>query len=313
MAKLTCYTTHMKLVLANNHTQQFTDFYTQLQHKSGDTFRYGAYVDLLFLLGISEDTAVEVYDVALGAWLHEYDGVYINGYLNTYELAVAVATCCEANGVPFVNQELKGAPSLSKLTGYAKLASAGVPIPPTITGTKSAILRAPAELRDGVQFPAVLKRADADRGIDNYKVKSYAEVQELLESHEATSLWVLQSYIENQGYYLVTFYDSTPAYGIYRSLETRPDGDELKAHMYKPKGGANASLLEVKDIPTAVVKTSQQAIKAMNRQIGSVDCLYDAATGATHILEVNYNPQLVTIETFKDIRRQSFIEGIQKI
>ena len=303
----------MKLILANNHTEQFTDFYESLRRESNDAFRYGAYVDLLFLFGTAQDKPVQLYDVASDTWLHEYDGVYINGYLNTYELAAAVATCCDAEGVPFVNQELKNAPSLSKLTGYAKLAAAGVPIPPTITGSKQAMLRVPAQLLDRVRFPAILKRADADRGIDNFKVRDFAEAQSLLEPFPDTSLWVLQDFIPNDGFYLVTFYDGKPVYGIYRTLEKRPDGNEQKAHMFKPKGGANATLLEVEAIPQQVVTTAQRAISAMNRQIGSVDCLYDADSQASYVLEVNYNPQLVTIETFKERRKQAFLEGIQQI
>jgi D-alanine-D-alanine ligase-like ATP-grasp enzyme len=51
----------------------------------------------------------------------------------------------------------------------------------------------------------------------------------------------------------------------------------------------------------------------MNRQIGSVDCLYDPKTERVHVLEVNYNPQLVTIETFRETRIKAFLEGISKI
>ncbi len=51
----------------------------------------------------------------------------------------------------------------------------------------------------------------------------------------------------------------------------------------------------------------------MNRQVASVDCLYDQTTQKTYVLEVNYNPQLVTIETYKDVRIQAFLEALPSI
>jgi glutathione synthase/RimK-type ligase-like ATP-grasp enzyme len=232
--------------------------------------------------------------------------VYINGYLGTYELAATVAICCQALNLSFYNRELADGPSLSKLTTYAKLAAAKVNVPLTYAGAKAAILQ--AKVPDGF-FPAVLKRADADRGIDNFKVASWPEVVELLGEHKDRSIWLLQKYVENNGFYLVSFYDSQPAFCIFRSLQERPDGNAQKAHMYKPPGGVNASLVEA---PAEVLQACQQALDTLNRQIGSVDCLFDPVTKQTNILEVNYNPQLVTIETFKDVRIKAFLDSLKK-
>lgn len=302
----------MKLILANNQSQRFVDFYDDLKAQSTEPFDYAGYESLLFHFDTDASQPISVKSLTTGRELREYDGVYLNGYLNTYELAAATATCCHALAVPFVNQELQSAPSLSKLTAYAKLAEAGVRIPRTLVGAKAALVLAKKEAQQ-LTFPLVLKRADADRGIDNYKVASWAEVQELLGPHEARSLWILQEFVPNDGFYLVSFYDQKPVFSIFRSLEERPDGNEQKAHMFKPKGGANAQLVDLPDAPKIVIETCQRAINALNRQIGSVDCLYDPKTEKVHVLEVNYNPQLVTIETFKDIRTQAFSEGITKI
>jgi glutathione synthase/RimK-type ligase-like ATP-grasp enzyme len=301
----------VKLILANNQTEQFVNFYKSLQQKSPEPFDYSSYSSLLFIFDNQADQPVTVINLATSKKLNDYDGVYINGYLNTYELAATVAICCDALGVSYVNKELHNAPSLSKLTAYAKLTEAKVRIPKTLAGSKSALLQSgdyqPADL-----FPAILKRADADRGIDNFKVKDQAEVAELLKLYDDQSIWILQEFIENDGFYLVSFYDNKPAFCIFRSLEERPDGDERKAHMFKPKGGANASLIELAKVPQKVIDETQKAIKVMNRQIGSVDCLYDQASDEVYILEVNYNPQLVTIETFKDVRVNAFLQNLNK-
>lgn len=303
----------MKLVLSNNQSDRFTQFFAELKAVSGDVFDYCGYLDLVYVFNQENSVRADAYNVLTGKRLTDYDGVYINGYLNVYELAAAVAICCEASSIPFVNRELSNPPSLSKLTGYAKLAAAGVPVPPTLAGSKSALLNLSDELLRTVSFPAVLKRADADRGIDNFKVQNYQEVQDILSRSEEKSVWVLQDFIENEGFYLVSYYDGQPEFAIYRTLEQRPDGNEQKAHMFKPAGGVNATLLDVVQVPEKVIDAATGAIEAMNRQIGSVDCLYNPRTGRVYVLEVNYNPQLVTIETFKEVRKRAFIEGVKKI
>jgi glutathione synthase/RimK-type ligase-like ATP-grasp enzyme len=302
----------MKLILANNQSERFRMFYSEIAQRSAVPFDYDAYENLLFIFDTEAQSAVQVQSVGTGRSLDEYDGVYLNGYLSTYELAGTTATCCLALGVQFVNRELIDAPSLSKLSAHAKLAKAGVRTPRTVAGSKNALTKA-KEKSLGLRFPAVLKRADADRGIDNFKVQSMAEVLELLRPHEPRSLWILQEFVPNDGFYLVTFYDQRPEFSIYRSLEARPDGNEQKAHMYKPKGGSNAHYLPIAEVPAAVSDMAQRAIDAMNRQIGSVDCLYEPSSDRAYVLEVNYNPQLVTIETLKDLRIEAFLKGIQKI
>jgi glutathione synthase/RimK-type ligase-like ATP-grasp enzyme len=304
----------VKLILANNQSDKFREFFASLQAQSDVSFAYSSYETLLFMFDSFATTRVRVSDTQLGKNLDEFDGVYINGYLSTYELATTVATCCDALGIGYANDELHDAPSLSKLSMYAKLAAADVTIPKTFAGAKTAILQAEAEMQAAqLAFPLVLKRADADRGIDNYKVSNFAEIEKLLEEHEARSIWILQEYVDNDGYYLLSYYDSKPAFSIFRSLEARPDGNEQKAHMYKPKGGTNATLVPLDEVPTEVTKQCSRAIEVAHRQIGSVDCIFDQTQNRAYVLEVNYNPQLVTIETFKDVRIKAFLDYLPKL
>lgn len=300
----------MKLVLAKNQSKKFVDFYNQLQSESQGEFEYADYNSWLFVFGPTE--RVRVVNTITGKELSDYDGIYINGYLRCYELAATIAICADELNIPYVNRELEAPPSLSKLTAYAKLVSGGVRLPLTIAGSKKAILNS-GKFQQGLSYPAIMKRADADRGVDNFKVKNFAEAKEFLNEYDVDSLWLLQEYIENKGYYLVSFYDQKPAFCIYRSLEKRLDGVEHKEHMYKPAGGANATLIDPNDIKPEVRNECQKAVMAMNRQVASVDCILSESDNKAYILEVNYNPQLVTIETFKDIRIKAFLEGIQKI
>jgi glutathione synthase/RimK-type ligase-like ATP-grasp enzyme len=302
----------MKLILANNQTNRFIDFYKDLQQKSGESFDYFGYDSLLFVCGASKEGPIQVYCDKGNKSLADYDGVYINGYLKTYELAVSVAIACQAIGIGYVNKELSNPPSLSKLSMYSKLSVAGVPIPASLMGSKKALIESGRWIND-FKYPAVLKRADADRGIDNYKVSSPKEVQKFLAPHQELSIWVLQEFVENKGFYLISFYNQKPAFCIYRSLEKRPDKNANKAHMYKPVGGSNAQLIDLKNVPEILLDTCKQAVQAMNRQIGSVDCLYNPDTQKAVVLEVNYNPQLVTIETFKEVRIKAFLDNLSEL
>jgi glutathione synthase/RimK-type ligase-like ATP-grasp enzyme len=302
----------MKLILANNQSTPFRDFYAFLRAISSEPFDYTSYSSLLFSFDTNTERHAMIRNLEHHRDLSDYDGLYINNYLNTYELAAATAIVCNAYGIGFANRELTNPPSLSKLTMYAKLAVAGISIPSTIAGTKAALLTA-AQHMANMRFPAVLKRADADRGIDNFKVTGPDHVRALLADHDQKSLWLLQDYIPNDGFYLLNFYGDTLAFCIFRSLEERTDGNLQKAHMYKPQGGANAHLVVSANIPSIVEETARSALRAMNRQIGSVDCLYDVASGKVHVLEVNYNPQLVTINTFKELRKDAFIKYLPKL
>lgn len=303
----------MKLVLANNQTPRFVDFYKDLSAGSPVPFEYVGYKSLLFIFDTDNSSnPVTFVQVDSGKTADDYDGVYINGYLHVYELAATVATILQDKEVPFVNRELENAPSLSKLSSYAKLAAAKVPLPQTYGGTAHALLKGLDEYVD-MPFPVILKRADADRGIDNFKVDSKQKVRELLQTYDDTSLWVLQEFIPNDGFHLVSVFHGEPVFSIFRSLEERPDGNELKAHMFKPKGGSNAELLDLTTMPQVIVETSIRATAAMNRQIASVDSIYVPKEDKTYVLEVNYNPQLVTIETFKEVRKEAFYRALGDI
>jgi glutathione synthase/RimK-type ligase-like ATP-grasp enzyme len=303
----------MKLILANNQSDTFKGFYDDLSAKSDTPFEYSGYDSLLFCFNESEDKPVKLINLLANKEIDQYDGVYINGYTSTYELAATVAVVCESLNISFVNKELSNPPSMSKLSMYAKLASSNVSIPKSYGGTKNALLMASDYLSQNMSFPAILKRADADRGIDNFKVAGLDEVHELLNDQTKRSLWILQDYIGNDGFYLVSIYDNKPIFSIYRTLEDRPDKNAQKAHMYKPKGGANATLLKVDEIPELLKSESVKAATAMNRQIASVDSIYDESTNIVYVLEVNYNPQLVTIETYKDVRIEAFLNNLNNI
>lgn len=302
-----------KLVIANNQNQPFVDFHAQLQGDK-ELYDYIGYRSLLFEFDSgSVSSPMHFWNVENGARSESYGGVYLNGYLSTVEIATTAATVLDSQSVDYVNRELQNAPSLSKLSSYAKLTASRVSIPHTFGGAAYALLAGFSQKLITIPVPFVLKRADADRGIDNFKIDSYEQAVTLLQDQPERSLWVVQDFIPNEGFYLVSVYHGSPEFTIYREMGERRDGRKDKAHMFKPVGGKNASLIEIKDTPEAVIRESLGAVKAMNRQIASVDSLYDAAMKKAYVLEVNYNPQLVTITTFKEVRQEAFLRALNQI
>ena len=303
----------MKLVLGNNQSDKFITFYRGLQADSKTPFDYVGYRTLLFWFDSISDPRIEVHDTKTGKSLSGYDGVYINNYLSTYELAASMAICCDYLGIHFIDQEMHNPPSLSKLTMHAKMAAAGVSAPKTFGGCKAAILASKPMVTDKLNFPMVLKRADADRGIDNFKMANWPEVVNTLERYSNNTIWILQQLVPSDGFYRINFYNQDPVFSIYRSLDQRPDGDTTRSHFYKPGGGTNAVMVELPELPPSVLKACRASVVAMNRQIAGVDCIYDTVADKAYVLEVNYNPQLVTVKSFKDIRQQAFLDHLDNI
>lgn len=302
----------MKLILGNNQSEKFVRFYDDLRQESEVDFDYVGYESLLFRFDTSLPEPVSLLNLKHSRAITEYDGVYINNYVNTYELAAATAIVAEKLGIRYANREFDNPLSTSKLSEYAKLAADHVTIPRTIAGSKTALLSPETKKHlDGSR--CILKRADADRGVDNYTVDDYETVEQLLRDHAPRSLWILQDFVPNDGYFRVAYNGGVAQYAIFRSLQPRPDGDKLKAHMFRPKGGANAELIDLDQLPPAVRELSDRAVTAMNRQFAGVDCLYQAETSAASIIEVNYNPQFVTIGSFSEVRRAAFLEGLKLI
>lgn len=299
----------MKLVLANNQSEEFKAFHADLQKKK-KLYDYSGYSALAFYFekGVSDMINTDT-------WRHarDYDGVYINGYLSTPEIAGTVATVLDHNGIQYVNKEMGNVLSLSKLSSYAKLVGHNVTVPQTYAGAAKALLRMIEKGMVKLSGKYVLKRADADRGIDNFIFDTLEEAKERLSTQPERSIWLLQEFIPNDGFYLASFYHDELKFGIFRAMHERTDGRKDRAHMFKPRGGSNATLLKPTELPARVVDESSKAVRAMNRQIASVDSIYNPSSDRAYVLEVNYNPQLVTITTFKEARQKAFLEGIDSL
>lgn len=297
----------IKLVLSSSQSSKFTEFHELIQ--AGDrVYDYMGYSSLLFCL---KTGSVDFVILNNNMRASNYSGAYITGYHNYPELAVAAATVLSSHNINYADSQLEHAMSMTKLTEYTRLAANGVPIPATYAGFAPALIRGLKEGRVDIDFPLILKRADADRGIDNLKVASADRLREILSSASKRSVWIIQEFIPNEGFYRLTCYKGKVASVAYRAVFDRQDGNEEKSHLNKPRGGANASLIGAESLPDSLVEACLRGCDVMGREFAGVDALIDSRTGLPYILEVNYNPQLATTTTMVKEKAADFIEAVK--
>lgn len=299
----------MKLVLSSSQSSKFTDFHSQIQSDE-KVYEYSGYKKLLFIIS---DSGVDFVTLNNGLHARDYEAVYLTSYLKNLEPALAAATVLNFLNIRYADKQLQFGVSTTKLTEYTKLAASGVSVPNTYAGYGSTLIHSHANGLIDIKYPAILKRADADRGVDNYKVSSPERAIEILESYDKDYIWVLQQFIPNNGFYRLSYYSGRLSGVVFRSSHERGDGNIEKAHLNKPSGGANAIDVEPSSLPLDLIKEVQLAYRVMRREFAGVDALIDSETGRSYILEVNYNPQLVTLKSSRDIRAEDFLQAMRDL
>ena len=306
-----------KLILCHNQSMRFNDFFVNIQ-QGQELFDYSGYSDLLFVFDQSAKHKACFLDLDTDKYSYEYGGAYITGYMaeggNCYDLAFAAAFIMDHEGSSVADSELIKAPALSKISEFTKLITAGIPIPKSYGGQKIAIIRAVVTKRIKLSYPIVIKRADAERGRDNYMIFNENEIFDFFQDKDDSSIWVLQTLVPNDGFYRLNCYFGKPAYVIYRSLDDRPpEFERHKAHMYKPAGGINAKLLHMNEVPRDVLALAKRATKVVGRDFAGVDIVVNKNTHKAYVLEANYFPQIVTAESFRETRIKAFLEAMEEL
>ncbi len=247
-----------------------------------------SYSDLEFWIKKAE---VVVKETITNRDLSTFDLVYFKSHRSARELASATAQYLQSNGVKYVGKEVLPMASYDKLTTYMYLALHGIDIPPTFSGSLPEIKRRFNILNEEFGSPFVVKEINSERGKNNYLISSEHELDEIIKRSAPGDIYILQQYIENDGYVRACVFGDQAAPVIYRHPVLNQD--PLKRHLNQPKGGANAEILDEshpdwQDIQTLAVRCAE----LMNRQIAGVDLMKDTNTGKWLVLEVNIEPQL---------------------
>lgn len=246
------------------------------------------YDTLLFNIGpdsISVTGAETAKDIA------QYALTYFKTHDKNSEMAAALAEYLKYKARPFIDQEIGGYVSASKLSQYMKLASHNLPIPATFCAKTVLLSKKFQEIQDSFGLPFVVKDVFSDRGQNNFMITAEKEFNHILQNAMTTQLFVVQKYIPNDGFLRVYVLGRQVALIIGRR-HTKPNKNALKSHLNKPFGGDNAYLMEPDELPGEVQEICIRAAETMNRQIAGVDIVRDKVTNKWYILEVNNAPQL---------------------
>lgn len=222
-----------------------------------------------------------------------YSLVYIKSYKLAVDQALALARFCRFISIPLIDEELQHTElSLSKLSEAVKLKSQRLPVIDSVVVSKNQALTMFDKATNQFGLPFVVKDAFSDRGKNNVIIFGREDFSELVSGFSEDSLPILQRFIPNDGFYRVVLFDYSPKMIIFRGVSEHSNAN--KSHLNKPAGGANSELIPVDEADPSMVKLAKKCSKIMKRNIAGVDLIQDKNNGKWYILEVNYNPSMVS-------------------
>lgn len=220
----------------------------------------------------------------------DYSLTYFKGRNRNIEFASAVAQYLEFKGRPYFDREMSNLLSQSKLTENMRLAVYNLPVPESICAARELLRDSYDDLAERLGIPFVLKEIKSDRGRNNYLLSNKDDFERILDEAPAEHIFMAQHFVPNDGF--LRLYVTGKEVGLAIARTTHPHADPLKQHLNKPSGSANATLVDVEEIPLEVRELAIKAAICLDRQIAGVDLLQDKQTGDWYILEVNNAPQL---------------------
>jgi len=276
------------LVLSSNPTDLdnfFSHVAKEMDTKTKIVVR--SYEDLAFNIS---DSRVSIVDVKTNRDLSKFDLVYFKSHRRYSPVAMAVAVYLQFKNVKFFDKELLTHVSYDKLSEYTRLALYGLPVPKSICGSKDYLLKNIDYIGDKLGWPLVCKEISEDRGRKNYLIQDATELRKVLQNAVPSEIYVVQKYIDNDGYIRVFVFGRQAALAVKRNpvFHTNPG----KQHLNNPVGSANAKIIPEIDIDPVAHNLAIRSSEIMNRQIAGVDLIQDRRSKKWLLLEINNAPQL---------------------
>lgn len=206
------------------------------------------------------------------------DLAYIHGF-SAPDIRQFLATYLQENDIKLINSENLYNMPTSKLNQYYAFCKNDVPYPDTIAA--SPLYFELVADYFSINYPMVVKGANAKRGNDNYLIKNSGELRELSGSLDPQQQFVLQPFVPNDGdYRYIVFQDQIVA--CYKRSRD-PRSDEHRNNV--SKGGKRQMI----DEPLLVHKQAAiAAAKVLKRQLTGIDIVADK-DGRPYVLESNFN------------------------
>jgi len=219
--------------------------------------------------------------------LAEFDVVFLKSRPASLEQALAIADCLHAAGVPLVGDELLGAISRSKLSQYARLSAANLPLPKAIFLPPTQLASHFALLVQEVGVPFILKDVGGFGGNRNFLIRDEMHFRQVLDDCPDI-LFMAQQFIANTGDLRVLVVGGKVRLVILR--ERRDDS----THLNNTSQGAHSRLLSLDELGEEAAELSVRAAHLFKRAITGVDVLFESGTNRPYILEINAHPQIAS-------------------
>ena len=265
------------------------DFVASIKAKSQHVhdITTATYDDLLFHVEVG-NTSITLPD---GTDLASFAIVYFKNHEDVYALAIAAARYRSFHLGRYIDKELTAGVSYDKLSEAMMLATHGVPVAPLFCGSSTRLLHSLDSIVKALGLPLVCKDIHGTRGHNNFLATTKEEVTRILTDATAGRYYLIQKYIENDGYIRALVLGHAVALAIQRTPVVH--ADLRKTHLNNPRGSQNASLIPASRLPAEVSSMTVRSADIMKRQIAGVDIIQDKTTKAWYILEVNHAPELI--------------------
>lgn len=246
-------------------------------------YSYGYYEDLLHIVDGENSSIV---DLRTKKKLEEYDLVYHRLWGGAPEIAVSCSIYLKNKGVAFIDEEAYRPGSMDKLSQCWRIWESALPVPKTVFVPKKHVLSwAKEELKKHLNFPLIMKSTKGTRGKDNYLVRSFSEIIDIVDG-AVDMTYLFQEYIPNDCDYRAIILGDSLQMLIKRSAANG-------SHLNNTSMGGSAEIVPLETLPAKVRSQSEAVARNFTRDIAGVDIIFNKNQPEKfYFLEVNRSPQI---------------------
>ena len=226
-----------------------------------------------------------VTDAVSGKDLSEYDFVDFNWWGRAKQYALAAAIYLKRCGIPFLTENLTSLEASSKIGEMALMSDKGIPLPRTFISGGAQILEAFKD-KPRIDYPVIVKGAEAFGGRDNYLVKDYEELVRVIDDNQGVD-FLVQEFIPNDcDYRCLVLGDEV-------KLILKRSRNDSKTHVNNTSSGGKGEVVPINSLNENALKCVLDAARVQGcQQFCGVDLMFNNETGEPYILEVNQTPEI---------------------
>ena len=221
----------------------------------------------------------------------DLDAIYIANWRLAPEIALALVKYLKSHNKAIINDEISNYPALTKLGEMVLMSNKGIPMPDSFF-VRDKYLRKMLKNRQlplGFKFPIIVKSIVGSMGANNWLVKDFEELAEILKVDSEVML-VVQEFIPNDYDYRILVFG-----GVVRAVIKRSRLDKNLSHLNNTSVGASGEMIDPKEFPIYLKQIALDAAEATKRSsLAGVDIIINNKTNKAYVLEVNKSPQIET-------------------